>query len=234
MKTLKLLPALTTTLFIISIFASCKKDSKPDCNIITITPSSGDAFNFTYNSDGTVSTMSSGTDITTFAYGGNTVIATTTSSGTFSSKKIVTTNANGMATNIRTEHNMSGTDWNNDALEYSGTQLIKSTSTSSSGGTPSVSTYSWTNGNMVSSTSGSSVTTIDYFTDKSAQEGDYLHIAQLVAGYEIYRTKNAIKSITSGSSITSFSYSYDGDGKITSLSATGSSAIIYTYQHQCN
>jgi hypothetical protein len=237
MKTTQLATA-AALLTIISL-AGCKKDKdeakKPDCRIITITPTpSGSAFNISYNSDGKISTISTGSDVTTFAYSGNTVIATTTNSGTFSSKKIITLNAQGLATNVKTENNASGTDWNNDLYEYSGTELIKATSTSSTGGTPSVSTLTWSNGNLVSITSGSNVSTIDYFTDKPAQVGDYLHIAQLVGGFQIYRTKNAIKSLLSGSSITSFDYSFDADNKITSLTATGSSNVTFTYQHQCN
>ena len=219
--------------------AGCKKDKdeakKPDCRIITVTPTtSGSSFNISYNSDGKISTISTGSDITSFAYSGSTIIATTTNSGTFGSKKIITLNANGMATNVKTEFNASGTDWSNDVYEYSGTELIKATTTSSSGGAPNVSTVTWSNGNLVSISSGSGVSTLDYFTDKPAQTGDYLSLAQLVAGYQIYKTKNAIKSLFSGSTITSFDYSFDGDNKITSLTATGGSNITYSYQHQCN
>jgi hypothetical protein len=236
MKTLRL--TTITSLLLILAFTACKKDKdekkKPTCRIITITPSSGNSFNISYNSDGKISTMSSGNDITTFAYSGNTTIATTTTSGTFSSKKIITLNSNGLATNVKTEYNTSGTNWSNDVYEYSGTEIIKLTNTSSSGGSPSISTVTWNNGNLVSITSGSSVSTIDYYTDKPAQTGDYLDIAQLVGGFQIYRTKNAIKSLFSGSTITSFNYNFDGDGKITSLTASGSTNITYSYQHQCN
>lgn len=237
MKTIRL--TTLTSLLMILAFASCKKDKdekkKPNCRIITITPStSGNSFNISYNSEGKISSISTGNDVTTFAYSGNTIIGTTTTSGTFSSKKIITLNSNGLATNVKTEFNAAGTNWSNDLYEYSGTELIKATSTSSSGGTPSVSTLTWSNGNLTSITSGSSVSTIDYYTDKPAQEGDYLDIAQLVGGFQIYKTKNAIKSLFSGSSITSFDYNFDGDGKITALTASGGSNITYTYQHQCN
>jgi len=135
MKTIRL--TTLTSLFLILVFSACKKDNdekkKPTCRIITITPSpSGNAFNITYNSEGKISTISTGNDITTFAYSGNTVIGTTNTSGVFSSKKIITLNANGMATNVKTEFNSSGTNWSNDLYEYSGTELIKATSTSAS------------------------------------------------------------------------------------------------------
>lgn len=236
MKTIQLTTAIT--LITIITFTGCKKDKdeakKPVCRIITITPApSGSSFNISYNSDGKVNTVSTGSDITTFAYSGNTIIGTTTNSGTFGSKKIITLGSNGLATNVKTEFNASGTDWSNDVYEYSGTELIKATNTSSSGGTPSVTTVTWNNGNLVSAASGSSVSTLDYF-DKPAQTGDYLQIAQLITGFQIYKTKNAIKSLLSGSTITNFDYSFDADGKITSMTASGGSNIIYSYQHQCN
>jgi hypothetical protein len=175
MKTTQL--ATAAALVMIITFAGCKKDKdeakKPDCRIITITPTpSGSSFNISYNSDGKISTISTGSDITTFAYSGNTIIANTTNAGTFSSKKIITLNGNGMAVNVKTETNAAGTNWSNDVYEYSGTELIKATTTSSSGGTPTISTLTWNNVNLVSIASGSSVTTLDYFTDKPAQVGD--------------------------------------------------------------
>src|SRR5215213_5463909 len=105
MKTFKL--SATIALVIVMSFA-CKKNKdvvkKPDCRIITATPtpsSAGDPFNISYNNDGKISTLSNGSTITTFAYSGNTAIATTNSSGTFQSKKIITLNANGLAANVK-------------------------------------------------------------------------------------------------------------------------------------
>jgi hypothetical protein len=239
MKTFKLLPTVTIALFTI-LFSACKKDKdaepKPTCRIITATPSSAssDPFNITYNSDGKPATVSSGNDVTTFAYSGSTAIATTNTSGVFSSKQIITLNSNGLASNVRTEHDLAGTNWNNSAFEYNGTELIKATYTSSGGGTPSVSIVTWNDGNLVSVSSGSSTTTLDYYTDKPAQTGDYLYLAQLVQGYQIYKTKNLLKSILSGTDITGFDYNFGSDGYISSLTASGSSAITYTYQYQCN
>lgn len=220
----------------ITIFSGCSKDndSQPDCRIITITPNTGTATNISYNAEGKVSTISSGTTLTSFAYSGNTSIATVTNSGVFSSKTIITNNANGLAANVRMESDISGTTWTNLALEYSGTELIKQTSTSSGGGTPGVTTVTWSGGNPVTITSGSSVSTVEYYTDKPSQTGDYWDIAQTIQGYRIIKARNPIKSLFSGGSITSLDYVYDGDGKITTLNATGATNITYNYQHQCN
>lgn len=219
---------------------SCKKDDapKPSCRIITATPDASAAgyltYNFSYNSEGKLSSSTIGTSTNTFAYSGSTVVETSTTGGVFSYKNIITLNANGMASNIRTENDETGTNWSNQALEYNGTELIKSTSTNSSGGAATISAITWSGGNMITVTSGSSTSTIEYYTDKPAQTGDYLSLAQLAAGYEIYRTKNAIKSILAGSDISNFNYTFDADGKITSVAIVGTSIVTYTYQFQCN
>jgi hypothetical protein len=223
---------------ITSAFASCKKDNppKPICRIITVTPSGGGTslYNLSYNSDGKLSTSSYSSNTTTFSYIGNTIIQTTTNGGTFGSKKTITLNANGLASNVKTENNVAGTVWDNTLYEYSGTELIKSTGTNSAGDPASISTFAWSGGNLVGITSGSSTSTITYYTDKPAQTGDYLSLLQLLFGFDIYRVKNAIKTSVSGSSTTSYSYVFDTDGKITSVSVTGNSTTTLTYQYQCN
>lgn len=225
---------------ITAILASCKKDSTttPTCKIITITPvplsGTNQIYSFTYNSDFTVSNSYDTTSVTTYAYSGSTVIATTLTAGVFNSKRIVTLNGNGMASNVRIENNAAGTNWTNQAFEYSGTEIIKSTNTSSAGGTAYIVTLNWNGGNLVSATSGSTTSILEYYTDILAQTGDYLDMVQLEAGYRIYKTKNAVKSLISGSSILNFSYSRDANGKITSMIITSGSIVTYNYQYQCN
>jgi len=229
---------LLIAVLITAVLASCKKDTtpKPICKIITMTPSGGGTltYNFSYNSDGTLSTRSYGTYISTYSYSANTVIATTTNGGVFSSKEIITLNANGLASNVRTEDNVAGTIWANTLFEYSGDELIKSTDTNSAGDPVDISTFTWSGGNLVSITSGSSISTLAYYTDKPAQTGDYFSVIQLTFGYQIYRVKNAIKSSGEGSSINSYSYSFDTDGKIASMTVTGNSTSTFNYQYQCN
>lgn len=235
---------LTTVIAFLSMFftlVSCKKDDasqkseihKPTCRILTATPNSGDADNFTYNFEGKLKSISSGTRLTTLAYSGNTIVAYTTYSGTFGSKKIISLNNDGLVSNMRTENDATGTSWNNQVFEYSGTELIKSTTTSSGGGTLSVSAYTWSGGNLATIMSGSSIITLEY-SDKPAQAGDYFQLIQSIQGYEYIRTKNLLKSVTSGTNITDIDYTFDTDGKILSLNMTGASANSYNYQYQCN
>ena len=219
-----------------TLFSSCSKDDpKPVCKIITVTPTTGDAVNISYNDEGKINTVISGNSTTTFAYSGNTVIATKLTAGLFSSRMIATYNANGLATNVKTETNESGTDWNNLAFDYSGVELIKQTFTNSAGSTPSITTIGWSGGNPTTITSGSSITTVEYYDNISGQSGDYWDISQLIQGYSIIRAKKAIKSVLSGSTISTINYVIDSDGKITGLTTTsGSSSSGFNYQHQCN
>jgi hypothetical protein len=223
---------------ITAVLVSCKKDSTPalTCRIITVTlATDGETtYNFSYNSEGKLSSSSSGTSVTTYSYSGNTVIASTTSGGVFQSKEIITLDANGLASNVKTEYNETGTSWYNILYEYSGTELIKSTQTSSAGGTADVTTYVWSGGNLTDIISFTNIT-LSYYTDKPAQTGDYFSLLQLEEGYEVYRVKNAVKSILVGSDIVSYSYSFDTDGKIASITYTeGTYTDTDDYQYQCN
>lgn len=218
-------------------FVGCKKDKndakKPDCRIISITSTpSGEVTKINYNSEGKISSISNALDTTTYTYNGS--IATgITSSGTFKSKRTITTNSSGLATNVRIEQNVSGTLWSNAFYEYNGTELIRVTSTSSSNPTPIISTITWTNGNLISINSGTSGSTLEYFTDKPAQAGDYLHLFQLLNGFEVYKPRNAIKSISAGATVNTFNYNFDGDGKITSMTITGNPTGTFFYEYQC-
>jgi hypothetical protein len=223
------------------LLCSCKKDNtppKPTCRIITAsgTGYSGQT-NFSYNSEGKLISISAGTLTISLAYSGNTVIAISKETGgaPYYQKQIITLNSNGLALNVRIEADIAGTNWTNDVYEYSGSEVIKNTSTNSAGGTPVIETYTWSGGNLITIKSDRSGTvTLGYYTDKAAQAGDYFSLSQLQAGYQILRNKNAVKSILSGSDIINFDYTIDADGKITSLIATGSSPYSYSYQYQCN
>jgi hypothetical protein len=222
-----------------AIIASCKKDEAPKqtCRIITATQvisGMNSTFNLTYNSEGKLSSVTEGKQTSVYVYGGNTVIVNTTSDGLFYSKRIITLNTNGLASNSKTENDITGSDWDNISYEYNGTEIIKSTFTVSAGGAPTIETYKWSGGNMVSLTSGSTSTILEYFTDKPSQSGDYFYFTQLIAGYNVLKAKNALKSISTGSDITNFDYNFDADGKITSFVCTGGSSYTQTYQYQCN
>lgn len=234
MKPLKILITAALSLFITGIFSGCEKnnDTMLMCRIIaSASPSTGIVTHLSYNSDGKLNSATAGTTTATYEYTGNTVTITTMSSGTFLSKRIATLNAAGLAINVRTESNSTGTIWSNDAYEYSGEELIKSTNTSSTGSSPVVSTYSWFNQNLITSITGSTISPIDYYTDKPRQNGDYLSYAQLIQGYEIIRSKNLVKALTGST----FTYEFSSDGNISSVAfSSGNNTTTLNYQYECN
>jgi hypothetical protein len=226
---------ITVALLVTGIAFGCKKDStpKPTCRIITASGTGGQV-NFNYNSEGKLISVSSGTFTTSFAYSGNIVVAIKNNAGVFESKQIITLNSNGLASNQRVETDMAGTTWENYASEYSGTEIIKQTYTNSDGDAPRIVTCNWSGGNLISSSASGINSAFEYYTDKAAQPGDYLHFTQLQQGFQVIRNKNSVKSVLAGSNISNFDYTHDADGKITTLILTGSSSATLTYQYQCN
>jgi len=225
----------------ITFFGSCKKQNNkvqtPACNIITVVATGGGTENFTYTAEGKISTISIGNSITVFTYSANTIVAIQKTSGVFDSKKTITLNSDGYATNVKAETNKSGSLWYNDQFEYNGTEVIKDTYTSSANNTSLVTTFNWSGGNMISLTNGNFVNDLAYYTDKPSQMGDYFDLSYLFQGYRVYHTKNAVKSFSSNGSttITDIGYTYDATGRINAVTITGASAVVkYDYEYQCN
>ena len=218
------------------LFQSCKKEDAADnsCRIITVTASAGNGFNFTYNNSGKPETMTNGNLLTVFSYSGNVIICNTTFNGNFNSKRTILLNANGYAGTVKTETSADGSTWYQNSYEYNGTELIKDTYTNSQNVVPEVTTVTWSGGNLATTTQHGITSTVEYYTNQPSQEGDYLSLTQLIQGYKLYKTKNAIKSLLSGNSITNFDYTYE-DGKITALKFNGGGTITnYNFQYQCN
>lgn len=213
----------------------CRKECSPirDCtNITALLHSSGNWYQFLYNSDGKPASERNGSRITTYVYNGNITTVTTLDSGRFVSRIIITLNDLKLATNVRQENNEAGTRWNNTVYEYNGETVATSTTTSSSGGIPEVSVYIWTNQNLSSVISGNTTHTFTYYTDKRMQQGDYLGLLQLRQGYEIYRNKNLLRSISG----TNFTYTFGPGDKITSVDASpgaGTKTFDYQIMYDC-
>jgi hypothetical protein len=234
MKTCSLFLSAILMLVMTGIFTGCKKsnDKKTLCNITTITPvPTGTAIQLTYNSQNRLNRAVSGTTVLTYEYSDNTTIVTSHNTDTLNSKTTITLNPSGLAINVRAETDASGANWNNTFYEYNGDELAKSTFTTSTGGSPVITTYSWSNHNMISSTTDTTTNNFGYYSDKPRQSGDYIDLIQLLQGYQIYRTKNLVKAISGAV----FTYEFGSDGNITSLQATaGTSSSFLDYQYQCN
>lgn len=174
-------------LFAASIFIySCKKpqpvndgsQKDPTCRVVTLIWSlTRDTFHITYNNSGKISKLSSGESVSNFEYSGNTMIKTRFDSGVLKERKIITTNAAGLATNIRTEEIVQGVVvWHNQAYQYNGEEVSGATLTYSGSSYTNTITYTWQNHNMagVKNNISPAVLEFQYYTDKPRQDGDYM------------------------------------------------------------
>lgn len=236
MKKNQLFSTLFISFFISTFLLSCKKNTetaKRDCKIVALT-SGSNAIAFTYDADGRLSAKISATAIDKFAYNGNTIIITNSTGSVINTITTVILNANGLAANVSTSDS-AGTNFFNTALEYNGTELSKSTSSSFPGGDTTITTYTYSGGNLVSSQSGSNITTFNYSSDILSQDGDFWNNVNLQQGYEIFKTKNAVTSVESDGNISTTNYDFDAEGKIISLTGISNGTVLtINYQYQCN
>jgi YD repeat-containing protein len=240
MKTINAPTTIAFLLLTIVPFQACKKDSKqkPACRVITTTSTSG-SYNYIYNSEGKLASITNGTKVSTFVYSPNSIVINATNSGSFYFKRTVTLNSNGLPSNMKWEKNVSGTEWENTLYEYSGMQLIKTTTTKSTGGAPYIETYEWANGNMVANHFSGGTTTYQYYPDKTALDGDFFHHIQLANyGYFFLKPKNMVKSFTTVAYTATIEYGNDDDNKINIMTVTYGyptpQIATFNYQYQCN
>jgi hypothetical protein len=226
--------ALVFVLLISVITTGCKKETNhgTDCRIITATnPSRSEPFHIRYDREKKIMETVAGTFVKSFVYTGDTVTLLFQHTGAFVNRTFIFRNSAGMATRIRIEGNAGGTEWVNINYLYHGEELVSSSVTTSGSAVPSVTTYEWRDGNLVSMISDSATTHLEYYGEKTRQTGDFFSIKQINDGYEIYRPKNLIKSIGS----TNFSYAFDAGGKISSLTAaTGNDQSTLNFDYECN
>ena len=250
MKSSKEIVQILCILLACTSIISCKKDngkedSKPStCRIIAATIADGSAtttVNISYNNDKKISSLSmSGALVINkvFNYSGNTIIInSTTTGGAFSGRDSVTLDNMGRPVNIRHFYNQSGTSWHNTVYEYSGDNMTKFSEAYQGNTFPATYTVNSVDGNVVYFGNSGSSTSLEYYTDKSNQPGDYLEFTTLMDfGVSIYPRKNLIKKLDSGSgNFTDLSYEFDSDGKITKVIANyGSGVNTTTYQYQCD
>ena len=233
MKKIKIFATAFLLFTAIVVLDACKKNNdKKTCHISEISsPTSTEKNSFSYDVSGRLSQLISGGSLTTYSYSGSTTTVTILDSGKFLSRTTIFNNDAGLAINVRIEYDETGTIWNNQFFEYSGDELSKSTNTSSDLPKPIITTYTWSNGNMVSAKTDTTTTTYGYYTDKLRQTGDYFLLVQMIQGYEIIRNKNLLKSV-SGSTL---SYEPGPDGNISTLSVTtGGSTTSIDLHYLCN
>ena len=215
----------------------CKKAEATgnSCKVSSVTEPGYSPANISYRADGKIDKITREDELRTFTYNGNTTTILITSDGIFSSRKILTYNADGMVVNMRNHYNESGTEWYNDVYEYNGRQITRRTSTDSYGPGAEVNTYIWVNENIANETITQAGTIVyEYYTDKEYQPGDYHYVNQMLNdSYQVIFNKNLLKNYkVNNNSPVNYSYSFDNAGKIISITREGRSPVTLT--HQCN
>ncbi|HEY4209039.1 MAG TPA: hypothetical protein VGM31_19575 [Puia sp.] len=212
----------------------CKKsaDKKAACRVVGIY-SVQDSVNegLTYDSQGRLSVLAAGHQVYTYEYSDHKATITYYSAGLLISKTTVITNQAGLAVDVRVENTQTGVAWVNYVNEYEDQRIIRNTRTTSNDQAAVITTYQWADGNMTAAITGTDTTRYSYYMDKPRQEGDYLSLVQLTAGYEQFRVKNLFK----GQDDVSFEYAWGMDGKISAFKASsgGSQVGGILLEHQC-
>jgi hypothetical protein len=232
-------PITLVVLLCLFLTPSCSKKSSPApvCQIITVTDQNGSAtttYNITYNNAGQISTEQysiSGTNYNrVFTYIGA-IEMMTTSDGTNIVSDSITLNSDGL---IASDYTTNGTNITVTTNTYSGTELQKQVMVQN-GGTPSTTTFTWTNGDVTSGSTSSGNATYSYNT-KASESGDYWSIVQLLNyGAPFVRTAHQLIGYQVGTTVENVNYTYDNTGKITAVTGTtGSNVENISYQYSCN
>lgn len=233
-------PLLIIAILSLFVSPSCsKKSSSPaqTCQIITLTDQLGTTtttYNLTYDNSGRISTeqyVSNGTTTNqVFTYIGNTEIMST-SNGTSESEDSISLNSDGLIASDYYSNSSGGSSVT--IYTYSGTELQKAVLTSG-GNPPQTTTYTWSNGDVVSS---AGTTNITYsYNAKASESGDYWQIIQLITyGSSFIKTAHQLAGYSYSSNVENINYTYDNTGKITGVTGTtGTNVENITYQYSCN
>jgi hypothetical protein len=230
---------------LITISAGCKKDKNesPTCRISRLITPTGKEIKVTYNAEGKYAKIENTqtNETSTAAYSSNSIVITRVTTGTASlrSRTTLLLNSSGMISVQKTEYyNSSGAivvSSTKTEFEYNGLQLIKSTTIDSFYSGPSVLTitadYTWKEGNLISNSSASYFLNYEYYTDKLVQQGDIQSIRRLIWDYDVnLHIKN--KNLTKSEGSTQYTYDFDAEGKVKSLSSSGN--VIYLVEYECN
>jgi hypothetical protein len=232
-------PFLIVATLSLFITPSCsKKSSSPaqTCQIITVTDQQGTSsttYNITYNNAGQISTeqyVESGVTYNrVFTYIGS-IEMLSTSDGTTTITDSITLNSDGL---IQSDYNTNQSNITVTTYTYSGTEVQKAVQVVN-GGAPTTTTYTFTNGDLTSS-SGSPNITYTYNTQAS-EAGDYWQIVQLINyGASFVRTAHQLAGYSYTGNVENINYTYDNTGKITTVTGTsGANVETITYQYSCN
>ena len=233
-----------TLILIILLFSCSKKESgmqtivppKTNC-LIASANYSGGALNFTYtltyNDDGKISKLvydGVSAYVKTFTYSGNMIYINL--NGVYSATDTITLNSAGM---MVTHKETTDTAVYNTTFTYDANGQVIS-STTQQNNLPAVTTnYTFTNGDLTNTSVGGMKDTTVYSLDKPAVIGNLDDFDQLIYyGASYYSNKHLKQSFSSWPYYYTFTYTYDQDGKITSVVSNDGTALeSFNFNYAC-
>jgi hypothetical protein len=219
---------------------SCKKDDDGSgggaCKLTGLSYTSNTStpdITIAYNANGTFATVTSlynsTTYVSSFIYSGNTITITTRDAGgILEGTDEVALNSNGNITSIVRKDHTNAVNYLASFL-YDANGTLTSYTTQNIGSSTSTINTEFNNGDLTRETDDTYVTDYGYYTNP-IQDGDYYRIVQMITYGAVYiRNAHLIKSIQQGANRTDYTYSFDSDGKITSVVQNYNNRIDTTY-----
>jgi len=226
------------------LFSCSKKESnmppivplKTDCRIASANYSGG-ALNFTYtlsyNDDGKISKLvydGVSAYVKTFTYSGNMIYINL--NGLYSATDTITLNSAGL---MVAHKEMTDTSVFNTTFAYDANGQVISSTTQKDKLPPVTTRYTNTNNDLTNTSVGSMKDTTVYSLDKPAVIGNLDDFDQLIYyGASYYTNKHLKQSFSSWPCHYMFTYTYDDDGKITSVVANDGTALeTFNFTYEC-
>lgn len=252
MKALGLLPGYFSLLIIllhVAVLCACKKDDDPGiqasrCKLasLLIYPAGGtlQTVSFLYDHERKVKFINQNGTIHEFVYQDNAFTRVQPRGDNWVTRSHVQLNENGQPL-LRKDTIYNGQFINSTATvtyEYNSQGELEKGTTDNTSITANLSII-WQNGNMVSITEGNTTVLLDYYTDKPNQDLTIMGLKFLMEfGAYAPKTKNLLKSVSSGADQINFNYEFDDEGKLkeTVWTVSGNPTPVATWQqvYDCN
>ncbi len=229
------------------LLAACsKKDSDPapaNCKLASLsyteTGGASETVTFTHSNDGKLKYLNVSGTPAEFFYHINGYTRRTNSGNGWRTHSFVELNATGQP-KLKKDTTFNGQSINNTHIttyEYNNQgELVK---VFIDGNPQPSSSFVWQNGNVVKVTEGNASVILDYYTDKPNQDFTFIDLKLFIsAGTHLAKSKNLLRSITSGGQQLIFNYEFDQQGKLKTaygnLLGNPDTALTGTYSYICD
>lgn len=214
------------------VFVACKKqdNSSTQCQItkVSVNDATISEMNLYYDNNKRLSAITSTSFKKSFTYDGNMMFKSIVDgNGTIVElDTTVLTSSGFMKSNVK--YDLIHNDFVYDTMAYdSQDELLKQVEAFT--GNQSSADFRWSNGDISGYTSGPYWESYDFYTDKNAIDGDYFWMVNtLFEGVKIFKCKHLCKTALGDT----YSYTFDSDGKIHTVSR--GNFLLYTYTYTCN